>query len=264
MINTTISPTTRISRPSGVLVDIWCVFLRELRPMLRDPFQLLTSLVQPLIFMAIFGPLLAGVTGESLGETYQWFVPGVLVMSTLFSTTMTGSNLLYEIIMGSHERMMVAPVSRAALLLGRTLKEMVPLLSQAIVLCSIAAAFGFRPHLPGLLTGFAILSVLGMGLGALSYALGIASRHQDWLFWAVQQTLIFPLTLLSGLLLPLEGGPRWIETVSQANPLTYVVDALRELVNGSFGADTLQGAVAAVVVLALGLVVGIRAMRRSV
>lgn len=245
--------------------DTLNVFTRELKPMLRDPFQLVFSLVQPLTFLALFGPLLSGMMGQSLADTYQWFVPGVLVMVTLFSTAMTGSNLLYEIIQGSHERMLVTPVSRSALLLGRACKEMVPLLVQASVLCVVAAFFGFRPHVPGLLLGMVLLAVLGMGLGALSYALGIVSRKEDWIFWAVQQTLLFPLMLLSGMLLPLDSGPRWIEVVSWFNPLRYLVDALRELVNGELGNPAIwQGGVASVVVVAIGLAVGIRTMRRSI
>lgn len=248
----------------SIAVDSFHVFTRELKPVLRDPFQLVFSLVQPLTFLALFGPLLSGTTGQPLSETFQWFVPGILVMVTLFGTAMTGSNLLYEIILGSHERMLVTPVSRAALLVGRACKEMVPLVVQATVLCVIAAFFGFRPDIPGLLLGFVLLAVLGMGLGALSYALGIAARKEDWIFWTVQQALLFPLMLLSGMLLPLGQGPRWIEVVSWFNPLTYLVDALRTLVEGEFTDPAVwQGGIAAVVLAVLGLTVGIRTMRRS-
>ncbi|WP_120004655.1 ABC transporter permease [Nesterenkonia muleiensis] len=248
----------------SIAADSLHVFTRELKPVLRDPFQLVFSLVQPLTFLALFGPLLSGTTGQPLSETFQWFVPGILVMVTLFGTAMTGSNLLYEIILGSHERMLVTPVSRAALLVGRACKEMVPLVVQAAVLCLIAAFFGFRPHIPGLLLGLILLAILGMGLGALSYALGIAARKEDWIFWAVQQTVLFPLMLLSGILLPLSQGPHWMEVISWFNPLTYLVDALRVLVEGDFADPAVwQGGIAAALVTAVGLAVGIRSMRRS-
>ena len=84
------------------------------------------------------------------------------------------------------------------------------------------------------------------------------------MFWTVQQTLLFPLLLLAGMLLPLEGGPGWLQALSQVNPLTYVVDAERALFDGEIANGTvLGGIIAAVVVAVLGLTVGTRAMNRS-
>ena len=74
------------------------------------------------------------------------------------------------------------------------------------------------------------------GLGAFSNALAIASRKREWMFWAVQQSLLFPLLILSGMMLPLEAGPRWIQVVGAFNPLTYIVNAERALFAGSFTA----------------------------
>jgi ABC-2 type transport system permease protein len=150
-------------------------------------------------------------------------------------------------------------------MIGRACKEMVPLVLQSLVISGIAALFGFRPSIPGMAVGLAMLAVFGMGLGALSYALGIVSRERDWMFWTVQQGLLFPLMLLSGMLLPLESGPGWMQVLARFNPLTYMVDAERALFNGAFGdAAVWQGGLAAVVVAAVGLAVGIRAMRNSI
>lgn len=252
------------TRPSGAVRDTGNVFVRELWPVLRDPFSVVFALVQPLVFLAFFGPLLSGMTGLPTAESLQWFVPGIIVMSTLFGTGMTGSNLLFEIQGGSHERMLVAPVARSALMVGRALKEMVPLTVQALVITGVAAIFGFRPSLLMVL-GLVLLAVFGVGLGALSYALGIASRERDWMFWTVQQGLLFPLMILSGMLLPLESAPTWMRILSRLNPLTYLVDAERALFSGALTDPAVwQGAVAAVVIAALGLTVGIRAMRRSI
>ena len=71
-----------------------------------------------------------------------------------------------------------------------------------------------------------------IGIGALSFALALASKDQDWLFWTVQQTVIFPMLLLAGMLLPVENGPGWLRFLSQLNPLTYVIDAERVLFAG--------------------------------
>ena len=246
---------------TNVITDTHTVFSRELRPVLRSPFTIIFSMVQPLVFLALFAPLLPKVAG---GSAMQWFVPGILVMSCLFGTSMTGSNLLYEIQTGSHERMLVTPLRRPALLIGRALKEIVPMIAQAALIIAVCLPFGFDLHLAGALIGMLILAVFCLGLGALSYTLALASKNQEWLFWAVQQTLLFPLLLLAGMLLPIDNGPGWLQTLSKFNPLSYVVDAERALFNGDIWASTtLTGAIAAAGVGTLGLVVGIRAMRRS-
>ena len=243
-----------------LIADTTTVFGRELRPLLRDPFTLVFSLVQPLVFLALFTPLLPDDGSNAL----QWFVPGIIVMSCLFGSSMTGSNLLFEMQTGSHERMLVTPLRRPALLIGRALKEIVPMLAQAALIVAVCIPFGFELHLAGALLGLIILAGFCVGLGALSYTLALASKNRDWMFWTVQQTLLFPLLLLAGVLLPIENGPGWLRALSHANPMTYVVNAERALFNGDVWArSTAEGLAAAIAVGLLGVIVGVRAMKRS-
>ena len=243
---------------TNLVTDTAVVFSRELRPVLRNPFTVVFSMVQPLVFLGLFAPLLP----DDL--SLQWFVPGIVVMSCLFGTSMTGSNLLFEIQTGSHERMLVTPLRRPALLIGRALKEIVPVVVQAAVIVAICLPFGFDLHLGGALLGLVILSVFCLGLGSLSYTLALAAKNQEWLFWTVQQTLLFPLLLLAGMLLPIDGGPGWLRTMARFNPLTYVVDAERALFQGDiWAATTVTGAISAAGVAVLGLAVGVRAMKHS-
>ena len=244
--------------------DTWNVAVRELRPVVRDPFSLIFSLLQPIVFLGLFGPLLVGGSDQPAGETLQWFVPGVLVMIALFGVGVTGSNLLFEMQTGSHERTLVAPLSRSSLLIGRALKEMVPIIVQAAVIALVTIPFGFTVNLAGMLLGLVLLSLFGLGFGALSYTLALASRNRDWLFWGVQQATIFPLMILSGLLLPLDNGPEWMRVAAALNPVRYVVDAERALFAGDFGSPSvLWGFAAAGILAVVGLAVGIRAMKRS-
>ena len=116
------------------LADVRLVMTRELRPVVREPFSVVFGLVQPLVFLGLFGPLLVGTSdGLTSAEVWQWFVPSVLVMTTLFGTSTTGSNLQFEMQTGAHERLLVTPLSRSAQLVGRSLKEMVPLVAQAVI-----------------------------------------------------------------------------------------------------------------------------------
>jgi ABC-2 type transport system permease protein len=270
---TSTAPTaaTSSSRSSArsLVRDTHLVMTRELRPVLRDPFSLVFGMIQPLVFLALFGPLLVGSLGGQAdaalgGSVWQWFVPSILVMTALFGTSIVGSNLLFEFQTGAHERLLVTPLSRPSLLIGRALKEMAPLAAQAVIIVAVMVPFGFELYLAGALVGLLLLAVFGIGIGSLSYALAIAVRKQEWMFWVVQQTLIFPLMILSGMLLPLESGPQWMQVASKFNPLTYLVDAERALFAGDIGSSAAAlGWVAALLTVAVGLTVGIRSMRRS-
>ena len=247
----------------NVLSGSAIVMTRELRPTVRDPFTVVFSLTQPLILLALFGPLLTDVPGLGDGNVWDWFVPGVLAMIAIFGTSMTGSNLLTELHDGSHERMLVTPLPRSSLLIGRAVKELVPLAAQAVLIILVALPLGLSVNPIGAAIGILILGVFGIGLGALSYALALAVQAQDWVFWAIQQTLMFPLLILSGTMLPLDNAPGWMQFLVDINPLGYVVDAERALFAGDFSSSTvLHGGVAAVTVAAVGLGVGVRAMRR--
>lgn len=256
-------PTGRDVRSAapGFLADTWNVMVRELKPVFREPASVLFAMVQPLVFLGLFAPLLPKVEA---GSALQWFVPGIVAMTALMGASFTGANLTQEIMSGSHERLLVSPLSRSSLMVGRSLKEVVPMLMQTAIILLVVTPFGFDLHLGGVLVGLAVLSLFSIGVGALSFALALASKDQDWMFWTVQQTCIFPVLLLAGVLLPLQGAPAWLQTAADLNPLKYVVEAERALFGGSFPADTMAyGFIGAGVVAILGLVVGLRAMERS-
>ena len=261
-MSTTTTTTRTATRANGLLADTANVLTRELRPLVREPFGMLISLMQPLVFLALFAPLLPdmGPTTSAL----QWFVPGIVAMSCLMGSSMVGASLTQEMVTGSHERLLVSPLSRSSLLIGRALREIVPTLGQTALIIAIVTPFSFDLHLGGVLLGIAILAVFCIGGGALSFALALASKDQEWLFWTVQQTVIFPILLLAGMLLPVDDGPGWLRFLSQLNPLTYVIEAERALFAGTLPADTvLAGAGAAVLVAVIGLTVGLRSMARS-
>lgn len=244
--------------------DTGKVFIREIKPTLYDPISPFMSLAQPLVFLALLGPLVANMPSETGQTSWQWFVPGILVMTVLFGTSMTGSNLSWEMQTGSHERVLVTPLSRSALLVGKSLKEIAPLSAQSVFIIAIMLPFGFDLYFGPALLGLVILAVLGVGLGALSYALAIAARKRDWLFWTVQQTILFPLLILSGMMMPLDYGPQWMKTVSQFNPFTYIVEAERALFSGELATTTVgYGAVAALALAVVGLLVGTTTIRRA-
>jgi ABC-2 type transport system permease protein len=246
------------------LRDTATVFTRELTPTLRAPVAIVFSMAQPLLFLFLFGPLLAGTSGFE-ASPWQWFVPGILVMMCLFGPMMAGYNLLVELIGGSMERLLVTPMNRSAMLVGRTLKEFALLLVQAVLLIVLAVPLGFRLHPTGVLVGLALLLVFGVGLGALSFVLAIASHPGGELFYAVTQLVLFPLLLLSGVLLPMDFGPEWLRIAAQFNPVSHIADAERALFSGQLAdPSVLYGTIAAVTTAAVGLALGTRAMKRGI
>jgi ABC-2 type transport system permease protein len=253
--------TAVTGRPTSWLADTWNVTVRELKPVVRQPASVLFAMVQPLVFLALFAPLLPDGGDVS---PLQWFVPGIVAMTALMSASFTGANLTAEIQSGSHERLLVSPLRRSALLVGKAMREVVPLLLQTVIIVAAVTPFGFDLHLAGVLVGVVVLVPFTVGLGALSLSLALAAKDQDWIFWTVQQTVIFPLLLLAGVLLPIDDGPRWLQVAADLNPLSYVVDAERALFAGELPAGTvLAGFAASAVVAALGLAVGVRTMNRA-
>ncbi|WP_327152744.1 MULTISPECIES: ABC transporter permease [unclassified Nocardioides] len=258
---TRVRQATPDSPANGFLADTWNVMTRELKPVLREPASVLFAMVQPLVFLGLFAPLLPDTPD---GSALQWFVPGIVAMTCLMGASFTGANLTNEMLTGSHERLLVSPLSRSSLLVGRALKEVVPMLMQTAIILLVVTPFSFDLHLGGVLIGVAILSLFSVGVGALSFALALASKDNEWIFWTVQQTLIFPVLLLAGILLPLDGAPRWLEIASNLNPLTYVVEAVRELFAGSYPVDSIAaGFAGSALMAAFGIAIGLKAMRNS-
>jgi ABC-2 type transport system permease protein len=244
--------------------DVAVVFSREIIPQLRNPTALILGMMQPLVFLILFGPVLGGVPAEGDETSWQWFTPGILVMVGLFGMSSSGYALLTEINTGSFERMLVTPLNRTAMLIGKIMKEGVTLLAQVLLIILAVLPFGFELFPVGAILGLLLLVTFGLGLGGLSFVLSIASKKNESLFYVVHQMALFPLFLLAGVLMPMEYAPSWLYGASRVNPLTYVVEAERALFAGELAQlSVLYGLIAAVATAAIGLFLGTRAMRRA-
>ncbi|MEV0386252.1 ABC transporter permease [Nonomuraea sp. NPDC050643] len=243
------------------LRDTATIFSREFKPALRNPTALLFEMGQPLLFLFLFGALLDGAVGSS----WQWFVPGILVMMCLTGPMGAGYTLLVELIGGSMERLLVTPLNRTAMLVGLSAKAMLTLLVQAVLIILLALPLGFELHAVGVLAGLTQLVIFGVGLGALSFVLAIKSAPSGTLFYIVSQSVLFPLLLLSGVLLPLESAPGWMQVVAGVNPVAYIVEAQRALFSGDLtDPSILYGTAGACALAAIGLYLGNRALRQGV
>lgn len=211
--------------------DTWLVFTRQCVLVLRNPVWVIVGIFQPLCFLLLFGPLLDRMPGVG---GYEAFVPGLLIQLAMFGSMFVGFALIAELRAGVLERMRVTPVSRLALLLGRCLRDIVSLLVQALILVLIALPFGLDVKIADLALAMAMLALIGLLFSAFSYGVALLVRSEDALA-PLLNSLVIPLLLLSGILLPLSLGPGWLQTIAQWNPFSWAVDAARALFAGHPG-----------------------------
>jgi ABC-2 type transport system permease protein len=218
-----------------LLRDTWLIFQRQMLLILRNPVWLIIGVLQPLYFLLLFGPLLQdALQVDSAADAYRIFVPGLLVMLAMFGAMFTGFGLIAELRAGVIERSRVTPVSRVALMLGRSLRDVATLLFQAVLITVLAIPFGLTVRLGDVLLAYLLLGLIGVMMSALSNALALKLRTEDALA-PLMNGLAQPLLLLSGILLPLSG---WVATVANFNPFSWAVDASRALFAGDPGSSS--------------------------
>lgn len=245
-----------------ILRDTWLVFQRYMGLFLRNPVWVIVGLVQPLLYLLLFAPLLksiASVRGFPPGGAYNVFVPGLLIQLGLFGATSVGFGLIHELRIGVVERMRVTPVSRLALLLGRALRDVVTLLAQSLIIILLSLPFGLTIHPTGLLVVLGLLALIGLLFASLSYAVALWVKSEDS-FAPLVFSATLPLLLLSGVLLPLSLAPGWLRAIAAADPLSYAVDAGRAVFNDHLGDVSVVKGVAIMGALA---VVAVAAAARS-
>jgi ABC-2 type transport system permease protein len=216
--------------------ETFVIFQRQMRILLRNPVWVFFGLTQPILYLALFGPLLKSVSGGGLGGDGAWriFVPGLLLQLAIFGAGFAGFGIIQELREGVIDRQRVTPARRSSLIMGRTLSTMVTLGVQAVVLVLVALPFGLSASWRGMLSSVVLVCLLALGISAASYAMGLILKDEDS-FAPFIQGVSLPLLLLSGVLLPMSLAPAWLRHASQVNPLTYVVDASRALFRGDFG-----------------------------
>src|SRR3954449_12896601 len=212
------------------------IFQRQMRILLRNPVWVFFGLTQPILYLALFGPLLKNVSGGGLGGDSAWriFVPGLLLQLAIFEAGFAGFGIIQELREGVIDRQRVTPARRTSLIMGRTLSNMVTIGVQGAVLVVVALPFGLSASRRGIVSSLVIICLLALGISAASYAMGLILKDED-AFAPFIQGVSLPLLLLSGVLLPMALEPVWLKRTSQANPLSHVVDASRALFRGDFG-----------------------------
>jgi ABC-2 type transport system permease protein len=209
---------------------IYILWLREMKRFVRAKSRVIGTLSMPLFFLAFLG---IGFTNMSLPgipkdiKYIQFLVPGIVGMSMLFTSTFAGISVLWDREFGFLKEIMVTPVSRVSIVLGRIVGGTTTALIQGILILSISFLMGFK--IPGILSFLlSIVFMLLIAFAFIGFGLIFASKMKDIQgFSLIMNFIIFPLFFLSGALFPLENLPAWIKYVSYIDPLTYGVDGLR-------------------------------------
>ncbi|MFC5993686.1 ABC transporter permease [Pseudonocardia hispaniensis] len=246
------------------LRQTFIVFRRQLRMNLRNPAWVIIGMVQPVLYLALFGPLLEPLVAQ-FGATnaYTFFVPGLLVQLGIFGAMFAGFSLIAEWREGVVEAERVTPASRTALLMGRMARDVLQLLVQALILIGLGYAFGMRGSLTGMLLGLALTLLIGSACAASSNAIALTTKSED-VMAPLLNMVMMPILLLSGILLPMTIGPAWLQLVSDVIPVKHIVDAVRSSFAGNLAVSAiLWGTVWSLVLFGLAVWWGTRVFRKE-
>lgn len=223
----------------GLLNDTWYIFVRYMRKLVRNPILLFFSLFQPIIFLLLFTQLLGrfsdipGFLQATGTDSYAVFATaGILLQNAFGSALQSGNSIVADIDSGYLQKMLVTPVSRYAILLGRLTSDAFRVLVQSIIilLLSLLPFIGvtINTGFVGLVLILFTIGFFGLAWSGISLAIGMKTRSSETVF-AIGGFITFPLLFLSTALVPQSFQPQWIQDISAFNPISYAVNAVRVL-----------------------------------
>jgi ABC-2 type transport system permease protein len=216
----------------GYATRTFAIAAAEVQKLRHDPLELFTRAVQPVLWLLLFGEVMAQVRGVSPGNLryLDFLSAGILAQSVLFIAIFNGISAIWERDLGILQRYLASPAPRSALVLGKALSGCVRALSQALIVYLLALALGVGIDLAPLdVVGVVLVIVLGSTLFStfsLIIACLVKTRER---FMGIGQVLTMPIFFASNAIYPLSLMPAWLKAISHLNPLTYEVDALRAL-----------------------------------
>jgi ABC-2 type transport system permease protein len=244
---------------------------RQMRMLFRQPVWIAITLVQPIIWILLYGQAYKNITrlgGFGTNEYLTYLTPGIVVMTALFSGGWNGFGLIEDINNGVMDRFLVTPASRGAIIFGRLVQLAIIAVIQSAILLGIGALSGADfSTIAGLIVLVFAGILLGSSFGGLSNAMSVVVRREETVIAAVN-FVILPLTFLSTVFLPQDVLPGWIRTVSEFNPVNWAVEAGRVAVfpNPDWGLVGIRIVWLAALALACGFLAtrAFRAYQRSV
>jgi ABC-2 type transport system permease protein/oleandomycin transport system permease protein len=251
---------------SDVVTDSRIMARRQLRKMLRRPVMIIFAFVQPVMFVLLFRYVFGGAINTGDIDYVNFLMPGIIVQTAVFGALITGIGLTEDLKAGVVDRLRSLPMSRSAVLFGRTAADAVMNVLTLTVMLLVGVAVGFRPDQPVYDIALAILLVLGFSyvFSWISAFIGLSVKDPETaqsagFIW------VFPLTFVSSAFVPSDSMPGVLQAFAEINPVTLAVDAARALMIGEGEALTpALGTLAWLVgLLAIFVPLAVRAFRRA-
>jgi ABC-2 type transport system permease protein len=241
----------------AILSDTWYLFVRALKKLYRNPILLFFSMFQPIMFLLLFTQLFSkfsAIPGFPAGVSYlQFAAAGILLQNAFSSALQSGTSIVSDIDTGYLQKMLVTPVSRYAILLGRLTSDAFRVVIQSAIILVLAYLLGARVStgIPGTLLMLFTVAMFGLAWSGISLAIGLRTKSSETVF-GIGAFLTFPLLFMSTALVPAKGFmPDWMVNVSNVNPISYTVNAVRVLMLTGYDWTTILQAYGYIIGIAL-------------
>jgi ABC-2 type transport system permease protein len=214
--------------------SIWVIAYREFLRFIQDRPRMFSSFTMPLLFLVIFGAGFGRLIGQMMpGVDYiQYMYPGILAMTVLMTSVMSGVSIVWDREFGFLKEVLVSPLSRSGIVVGKAIGAAGIAIIQGIIMLVLAPILDVPINLGTVLALIPLLLILSLSLSGLGLLIGARMRSQQG-FQILMQLVIFPMMFLSGIFFPITGVATWLEILSKINPVTYGIDAIRQIFLGS-------------------------------
>ena len=216
------------------LRGVYTIWYRDILRFWHDKMRLVGAIVFPLLFLFVFGSGLSnrmGSLGEGIDFT-QFLFPGIIGMSVLMSSFMAGISVVWDREFGFLKEVLVAPISRASVAVGKTLGAATIAMLQGVIILLFAPLIGVSFSVWTVLALLPLMFLLAASMGSLGILIATRIRSME-AFQAVMQMMMFPMVFLSGVFFPLQGLPPWMNSLVKINPATYGIAPLRQVILGA-------------------------------
>lgn len=226
---------------SDVFRAIWVVAYRELLRFVTERSRLFSSFTMPLIFLVVFGAGFGKTIGSMVpGVDYiQFMYPGIIAMTISMNSIMSATSIVWDREFGFLKELLVSPLSRTGIMLGKSVGGAAVAVLQTVVMLVLAPILGISISFVMVVELIIVVAIISISLSGLGLLIASRMKSQQG-FQLVTQIVIMPLIFLAGVFFPVNNVPVWMEFVSKINPLTYGVDAIRQLFLGSETAGALS------------------------
>ena len=253
----------------NTMTETSILWRRNLLKTIRIPLLLFFSLFQPLLFLLLFSQVfssLGNLPGFQYDSYLQFLVPSIIALTALNSAFQSGMGTVTDIEDGMLDKFLIAPIHRLSVMSGRIFADGTRIIAQALVVIAIAWLMGTRytTGLLGIVAMVLIAALFGMAWAGLSNIVALRTGNAE-LTMVIGILVTFPVLFLSTAFMPGFLLPEWLETVAKFNPITYVVEALRALVNDGWDWTAIWQAIAVTLLLgAITLSGAVRAFRKAI